>query len=101
MRLSESERLSITSVIKLHFEPEARLFLFGSRVDDTKHGGDIDLYLETCLKGEKLIRAKLCAISDIQRRIGDQKIDLVTSSPESSHDLPLVIQRARQMGVAL
>ena len=46
MRLTEFEQNTISK----HFESffaHAELYLFGSRVDDTKKGGDIDLYIET------------------------------------------------------
>lgn len=57
--------------------------LFGSRIDDTLHGGDIDLYVESGLQGEDLIKAKLHAITDIRLKIGDRKIDIVTAPPKN------------------
>lgn len=42
MRLTKQEVQIIKSAI-LQVDPEARIFLFGSRVDDQKKGGDIDL----------------------------------------------------------
>lgn len=42
MRLKDFERNAIVSAIKER-DLAARVFLFGSRVDDTKKGGDIDL----------------------------------------------------------
>ena len=42
MRLEKDEIASIRSVIKL-LDSKAKIFLYGSRVDDSKRGGDIDL----------------------------------------------------------
>ena len=46
MRLSEYEHQILTKHCNALF-PHSHLYLFGSRTDDTKRGGDIDLYLET------------------------------------------------------
>ena len=41
MRLSEFEKDAIKESV-LPLDPEAKIFLFGSRADDTQKGGDID-----------------------------------------------------------
>lgn len=52
MRISEEDKIAIISEFKKSFSPDDHLWLFGSRVDDTKKGGDIDLYVQTHLPGE-------------------------------------------------
>ena len=52
----------------------ARLLLFGSRVDDSKRGGDIDLLVITHTLG---FPDKLQILADLHQQLGDQKIDLV------------------------
>ena len=42
MRLSKEEIGLLKSTLKT-FVDDARLYLFGSRVDDSKQGGDIDI----------------------------------------------------------
>ncbi len=49
--------------------------LFGSRVDDGRRGGDIDLYVETALSAADAKRARLLSIADMQLSLGEQKID--------------------------
>ncbi|MEW5817078.1 MAG: nucleotidyltransferase domain-containing protein [Spirochaetota bacterium] len=45
MRLSDTEKKVIKKAVFDNFGRNARVFLFGSRVDDTKRGGDIDLVI--------------------------------------------------------
>lgn len=87
MRLTERERTAIKEAVERRFGPEARVKLFGSRVDDSRRGGDIDLYVETDLPAQEANRAKLWTIADIQLAIGDQKIDLVVSPLTDPSDL--------------
>ncbi len=101
MRLSEAESKAIKQAVQKHFGPEAQVYVFGSRADDSKHGGDIDLFVETELKGEDLVRAKLHAMSEMQLSIGERKIDIVTGSSRQKDEAPWIVQKARQSGIAL
>ena len=47
MRLSTDQITAIKAAAREAFGPDAVVRLFGSRVDDGRHGGDIDLHIET------------------------------------------------------
>ena len=80
MRLSSFEIDTIKGAVN-RFAPEAAVYLFGSRTDDTKRGGDIDLLL---MSKEKLSGLCILEISDtIQQAIGEQKIDIVSAVQET------------------
>ncbi len=51
MRLSEDSLLRALRIIGETYGPGARVWLFGSRVDDQKTGGDVDLYVDTASRG--------------------------------------------------
>lgn len=61
------------------FGSGVKLYLFGSRVDDTKRGGDIDLYLETDIK-ENWLDKKIKFLVEVKKITGDRKIDLVINN---------------------
>lgn len=46
IRLEQSDLYSIIQTFKECFEESDHLWLFGSKVDSNKRGGDIDLYIE-------------------------------------------------------
>jgi uncharacterized protein len=77
MRLSQFEIETITALVQKHFGEEAQVFLFGSRVDDQKRGGDIDLFVKNNDEKRLTIEAKINFLVDLKILIGDQKIDLV------------------------
>ncbi len=53
----------------------AEVYLFGSRVNDRKKGGDIDIFI---LSGKKLNPLKLAIIkARFYQRFGERKIDLI------------------------
>lgn len=59
---------------------KAELRLYGSRTIDTAKGGDIDLLLLS--SNYKLISpSKWALLADLKKEIGDQKIDLIVTSP--------------------
>ncbi len=75
MRLESKKRsLLKQSIIKIL--PQAEIYLFGSRTDDTRKGGDIDLLI----LGDRTLT--LSEQSDIrfefERHFGEQKLDLVS-----------------------
>ena len=75
MRLTAREQSVITSVI-LNYDNSAKVFLFGSRVDDNARGGDIDLLV---LSEAITFDQKLHILTDLHYALGEQKIDLVLS----------------------
>jgi len=72
MRLHESERLAIIQSIR-SVDPDAAVYLFGSRADDTAKGGDIDLLV---LSRKINLMTKLAILAQLHQQLGEQKIDL-------------------------
>ena len=78
MRLQTEEKQAITRAIN-KFDGNAAAYLFGSRTDDTKKGGDIDILVVS----DKIDRHTLFLIEEeIFQTIEEQKIDFVLTGTE-------------------
>jgi len=95
MRLSKKYIEVIKKYFKEFFD-EGEIFLFGSRVDDTKKGGDIDLYL-VLNDQTNLFEKKIKFLSRIKKELGEQKIDIIFNTDGSR----LIEKEARKWGVKL
>jgi predicted nucleotidyltransferase len=100
MRLSSNSISVIKSAIQDNFPGQVDTFLFGSRVDDNKRGGDIDLLIIDNLPQAQLEIAKIRALTTIHVKLGEQKIDMVVSSNPEEDRRP-VVQMALTQGVRL
>lgn len=87
MRLTERERLAITDETLACFGPQARPFLFGSRTDDHRCGGDIDLLVRTESRLPDAWRRKVEFLVHLKSRMGDQRIDVVVAGPDDERDI--------------
>jgi len=77
------------------------VWLFSSRVDDDKKGGDIDLYIEPEIQEpEELVDTKLNFLVEMHRVLGEQKIDLVLRRSQSNQGLP-IYRIAKETGMKL
>jgi predicted nucleotidyltransferase len=87
MRLKDLEQAAILSTVK-HLDSNAGVYLFGSRVDDTKKGGDIDLLVMSdrlTSDDKRAIKMKLYEL------IGEQKIDIVLAADDSDPFVKLAL----------
>ncbi|OJA05148.1 nucleotidyltransferase domain-containing protein [Halomonas sp. QHL1] len=59
MRLTQSQRDTILSSVHEFIKPSVQVHVFGSRLDNTKRGGDVDLLLISQIAIPLLARAEL------------------------------------------
>jgi predicted nucleotidyltransferase len=96
MRLIQSEINAIKKAFKEIFI-DGEIYLFGSRVYDTKKGGDIDLYLVPKQNFEDERKRKIDFQIRLDESIGEQKIDVVMAKDKSR----LIEQEALKKGINL
>lgn len=98
MRLTVEEKETIKRVFH-HVFGKGKVLLFGSRVDDTRKGGDIDLYLLPAGKmdGAGLFEKKIAFLTEIAMELGERKIDVVLPKDKNRP----IEQEALQTGIEL
>lgn len=99
MRLTDTQRTIIREETQRHFGAGARALLFGSRVRDDALGGDIDLHVETEASAEEALERELKLYAALQRRLGEQRIDIVVHRRDSP--IRAIDAEARRTGVEL
>lgn len=80
MRLTNAQIDTIRELTR-QLGSKTRVRVFGSRLDDTAHGGDIDLMLEFMepVDNPALMAAKISA--QISRAMRGRKVDVLLSAP--------------------
>ena len=97
MRIKKEDSAFIKKTVKAYFGNNAKVYLFGSRTDDNKRGGDIDLYIETDMK-DKIYEKKLKMLGELQKVLGEQKIDIVINNFSSNK---YIYEVAKNEGIPL
>ena len=100
MRLTSFQQQTICNKARHYFGNMTQVWLFGSRVDDSKRGGDIDLYIELENQDISLIAmAKLHFLRSLHSELGEQKIDVVLRLANTN--TLAVYDIAKEMGIQL
>ncbi|OGS91604.1 MAG: hypothetical protein A2061_10110 [Gallionellales bacterium GWA2_59_43] len=94
MRMN-SEQIELTVKVIRKYFADAAVWLFGSRVDDNRKGGDFDFYIETSLPDIALPMAR--ARGELTDSLG-MKVDLAVNN--HSGDKP-IFRIAKSSGVRL
>ena len=90
MRLETTEVHDIKQCIHV-IDKQAKVYLFGSRTDDKKKGGDIDLLIiSNKINFNEKLQLKIC----IMEKIGEQKLDIVTSPEKKTPFADLAMEKA-------
>lgn len=86
MRLSEHEQHTIIGLFSDIFDKQDDLWLFGSRTDDQKIGGDVDLLINAKSNDvEKLFHKKIDFLNELKRLLGDHlEFDIVIKTPQEN-----------------
>lgn len=102
MRLSAVERRAVESASREALPPGTRVLLFGSRLDDSRRGGDIDLLVEQPgpLSADDTVGRRTRFTARLYRLLEERRIDVVMAQQGRS-DGRAVVKAARQQGIEL
>lgn len=106
MRLTPEQSEIIRQATATAFGADARVWLFGSRVDDRKRGGDIDLLVQPAASGGEAdkdpatatLTRKLRLLGLLERQLGERKIDVIIETPGDTRP---IVQIAHATGIQL
>lgn len=99
MRLTPDQIQAICFAATQAFGENAGVWLFGSRADDQKKGGDIDLLVHPAADAmDDVFMRKINMKVHIEQLMGEQKIDIVVETP---FDERPIVKIARDTGVRL
>ncbi|NWG29894.1 MAG: nucleotidyltransferase domain-containing protein [Rhodocyclaceae bacterium] len=99
MRLTAQQIANIRAIVAELAGDDAIVRLFGSRLDDTAKGGDVDLLVEVphAVEAPAPLAARIAG--RVSRALDGRKVDVVLAAPNLL-SLP-IHEAARRQGVAL
>jgi hypothetical protein len=92
MRVTSEQLNVIKMLVYRYFGEDAQLWLFGSRTDDRKKGGDYDFLIETSINdADTIMTRKIDLIAALQSTdpFEDEKIDIVVKRRLSPFEMPI------------
>ena len=102
MRLNASQRIAIQQAAREALPAGTAVYLFGSRTDDARRGGDIDLLVESApeLAPLELVQRRTRFAARLYRLLDEQRIDILMAQ-RGQTDVSPVVQSARRHGIKL
>jgi predicted nucleotidyltransferase len=99
MRLSPAQTDIIRQAVLETYGANAEVTLFGSRVDDNRRGGDIDLLIKAPMQdAAQALHQKISLLSKLEQQLGERKIDVLIETP---NDTRPIIRIAHATGITL
>lgn len=86
MRLSTQQIQVIKQTTREIFGSQAKVSLFGSRLNDQLRGGDIDLLVTLPTPCHSATEKALRLTARLQLRLGDQPFDVLVVDPQSQRN---------------
>lgn len=99
MRLSAIQQDLIVRAVRDVAGSQARVRLFGSRIDDAARGGDIDLLVESPEPLASRLEVELRLGARLERLLGGRRVDLLVVDPNTA--LLPVHEVAKATGIEL
>ncbi len=97
IRLNAKYIETIKSLAKKFFNSED-VWIFGSRADKNRKGGDIDIFIRT-KKSKNILQLKIKFLREFEKILGEQKVDLIVQSIDSKDKN--IFRIARTEGIKL
>ncbi|MHB1679478.1 MAG: nucleotidyltransferase family protein [bacterium] len=102
MRLDKKTVEIIKNMALSYFGINAKIYIFGSRVNDTEKGGDIDIYVETYLdiNSSELFNLESKYWTSLQKALGERKIDIIINDTKLNNN-NYIYEVAKKTGIMI
>ena len=102
MRLSKDDQTAIAKAASAALPAGSRVLLFGSRTDDSRLGGDIDLLVEPPepVDAAQVVALRTRLAAGLYRLMGERRIDILVAAA-AEPDTRLILAQARAQGIEL
>jgi len=84
MRLTEDERSAIVGAARRHFGASGVVRLYGSRTDDRRRGGDIDLHVVAEAPELATLDREIAFLRALEDALGERRIDVIVRAPDET-----------------
>lgn len=103
VRLETDTIETLSGLFREHLReyPDAVVYLFGSRADSQKRGGDLDLLIVSRRAASYAYEVAKALRIAIKEEMGDQKVDILISPDPYREDQPAFIHLAFMEGVQI
>jgi predicted nucleotidyltransferase len=99
MRLTTDQIQAIRDAASSTFGDKAAVWLFGSRVDDAKKGGDIDVLVRPApMTDDEPFDKKIRMLILLERLLGERKVDVLI---EQANDPRPIVAVAHATGIQI
>ena len=97
IRLKDEEIEIIKEVAIEIFGEDAKVYIFGSRVDLTKNGGDIDIFIET--QKEVSINQEIDFLAKLELKGIERSVDVLIKA--KNRDNKPIFEEAKRTGILI
>jgi len=94
VRINQKEKSTIVGAVK-KFDESAKIWLFGSRANNSQKGGDIDIAVLSSVISRK---NRHDIVYEIEKQIGEQKIDFLVCADYSKPIFRMATESGVQIG---
>jgi len=100
MRLKKEQVNTIVKICRTIAGENSTVWLYGSRLDDNRHGGDIDVLIESPLPVTLMQRARIKLILEQQLNL---PVDVLVNHPKREENafISMIRPKARQLETIL
>ena len=91
IRLNQ-EQINYIKELSLKLLNTLDIWIFGSRTDLSKKGGDIDIYIKTSKK-DNILKSKIAFLREFDKKFGEQKVDLLIDNNTVNNEIFAIAQK--------